>query len=446
MRRSFEPLISRQRIALQRPLARFLRSEANSGLLLMASALAAVVWVNSPWSAFYFQLWSTPLGLSFGDLSASRSLLSWVNDGLMALFFLLVGLEIKRELVIGELSTLKKAALPAIAALGGMIVPAAIYMGFNAWQTSARGWGVPMATDIAFSLGVLALLGSKAPFALKVFLAAIAIVDDIGAVLVVALFYTHRLDVGALVSAGLILLLLGLGNWMSFRSRLFYMAGGVALWVAMLGSGIHATIAGVLLAAMIPARVRLDPVEFLDKADQSLRDFERTGEAPGLMTTDRQAAIGDLETHCEHVQMPLERIEAALSPWVRIVVVPLFALANSGVIAPVDAGRILATPAALGIVVGLVVGKPLGIFAFTLFAIKLGVAKLPTGVRLRHVAGVGLLAGIGFTMSLFIADLAFPRDTDLEVARLSILLASIAAGLAGWFFLSLIQRRSSRSG
>jgi Na+:H+ antiporter, NhaA family len=425
-----------------RPIADFARAEASSGGLLMVCAIVALVWANSPWAAHYTALWQTQLTLGFGDARSEMSLLHWVNDGLMALFFLYVGLEIKREILIGELSSKRRAALPIFAALGGMIVPALIYAALNAGRPGARGWGVPMATDIAFALGVLALLGNRVPFALKVFLAAVAIVDDLGAVLVIATFYTSQIATSPLlVALAIVVVLLVLNSW-GVRSPIAYLLLGVGLWVCFLQSGIHATIAGVVLALTIPAKVHLDPVAFDTQAKEALAQFDKAGEGGEreLMNEDRQSAVRELERACERVQMPLERIEDVLQPWVAFVIMPVFALANAGV-SLAGGFQSVGSEIGLGVLLGLVLGKPLGITLFSVLAVKAGVAQLPSRIGWRQMLGAGILGGIGFTMSLFIAELAFKDPTDLVTAKLSILAASVTAGALGYLFLSGMGRR-----
>ncbi|MEA2553384.1 MAG: Na+:H+ antiporter, NhaA family [Fimbriimonadaceae bacterium] len=424
---------------MPKPLADFVQSEAHSGVVLMAFAIAAIVWANSPWAAGYFRLWQIPLNLGLGDWTTSMSLHQWVNDGLMALFFLLVGLEIKRELLIGELSSRSKAALPVIAALGGMVVPALIYVAFNAGTRTARGWGIPMATDLAFALGALALLGTRVPYPLKVFLAAVAIADDLGAVIVIAIFYTSGLNWTAVGAMALCLIVLLGMNRAVVRTPLAYAAVGLLLWIATLNSGIHATIAGVLLAMFIPAKVYLNPGEFASKAQETLEDFE--GDT-SLMNEDRQTAIRDLEQACEKAQMPLERVEDALGPWVRFGVMPVFALANAGV-AFGGFAEALQTKVALGILLGLVIGKPVGIMLAAWLSVRSGLGALPAGVSWKQLAGVGVLAGIGFTMSLFIANLAFVDEPTLRAIKVAILLASVVAGCSGFGWLALASRSTA---
>jgi NhaA family Na+:H+ antiporter len=416
------------------PFQRFARTESAGGIVLIACMLVALLWANSPWWESYYHVWETPLSVGVGPYQLSYSLHHWINDGLMAVFFFLVGLEIKRELLIGQLSSAKRAALPIAAALGGMLVPALIYAALNAGTAGARGWGIPMATDIAFALGVLALLGPRAPLALKIFLAALAIVDDIGAVLVIALFYTEGVSWAALGMAGVFLLGMLLLNRMGARHPGVYLLFGIALWLAFLKSGIHATLAGVLSATAIPARTRIDTQEFLDRGQALMHDFDAAGvEGEDVLTNhDQQAVIQALENACEEAQAPLQRIEHDLQLWVAFLIVPLFALANAGVHLTGDFGAALTHSVTLGVILGLVVGKPLGITFFSWLAVRVGLAAKPPGVTWRALHGVSWLGGIGFTMSLFIATLAFPDAALVDEAKIGILAASLLAGVVGW--------------
>jgi NhaA family Na+:H+ antiporter len=379
------------------PFKKFLHLQAASGILLMICAVIALLWANSAWADSYAQLWQTKFTVGYGEALLSKPLVLWVNDGLMAVFFLLVGLEIKRELVTGELASAKKAALPAAAALGGMLVPAGIFAWLNQGTPAISGWGIPMATDIAFSLGVLAVLGRRAPLSLKIFLTAVAIVDDLGAVVVIAAFYTAKIHWWLLAgSLALWLLAMWFGK-MGGRHPVVFILLGLAIWVLMLKSGVHATIAGVLMALAIPGRML--PHE------------------------------GDPAT---------EIWEHALHPWVAFIIMPVFALANAGVVIGEGFGAAVMSAPAMGIVLGLVVGKPVGIFLFSWVMVKAKVADLPAGMGWSQLVGVGLLAGIGFTMSLFVAELAYPGAAEkLNTAKAGVLVASLVAGLIGYWFIRL---------
>jgi NhaA family Na+:H+ antiporter len=415
------------------PFQRFTEIEASGGLVLLGATIVALLWANSPWAHSYEELWQTTVAINLGSISLSKPLLLWINDGLMAIFFFVVGLEIKREILVGELSSVRQAALPIVGALGGMVVPALLYATFNAGSAGGKGWGIPMATDIAFALGVMALLGSRVPTSLKIFLTALAIVDDIGAVLVIAFFYTSTIIWSALfVAAGVIALLI-ICNAIGIRHPLIYASLGFVLWVAFLQSGIHATIAGVLLALTIPARARIDSRSFLDNSRATLQEFEQHSERQNgvLINEEQLSAVLALEKACEHVQTPLQRLELYLHSWVTYLIMPIFALANAGVVLGSDIVNTLTNPVTLGVMVGLVVGKPLGIALFSWVAVRAQVAVLPEGTGWGQLIGVAVLGGIGFTMSLFIGELAFGASESLHAAKLGILIASLVAGIIG---------------
>jgi NhaA family Na+:H+ antiporter len=420
-----------------RPFQQFAHTEASGGILLLVCTLAALAWANSPWSHSYHELWHTPVTAGFGGFLLAKPLELWINDGLMAIFFFVVGLEIKREMLTGELSSPRQAALPIAAAVGGMAVPAALYLAFNAGTPEASGWGIPMATDIAFALGVLALIGKGVPDALKIFLTALAIVDDLGAVLVIALFYTSEISLAALGGGCGLLLMMVLANVLGIRNPLVYWLLGGAVWLAFLLSGVHATIAGVLGAMTIPARSLIDEKRFVEHGRFLLAEVERKvtpGEEP-LHYGNKHDAIHALDTTCENVETPLQRLEHRLHPWVAFFIMPVFALANAGVELGAGFLEALAQPVALGVIVGLVVGKQVGISLFSWLAVRSGLASLPAGVSWRHVHGAATLGGIGFTMSLFIAGLAFGSAESLAMAKAGILVASLIAGLAGLWLL-----------
>ncbi len=426
------------------PLEEFIHRQTTSGVLLMLCALAALAIANSPLAEGYAHVLHTELVVGLGEWKLAMSLHHWINDGLMALFFLVVGLELKRELLVGELAHPRQALLPILAAVGGMVLPALFYLLLNHEGSAMAGWGIPMATDIAFALGVLALLGSRVPPALLTLLVALAIVDDLGAVVVIALFYTAELNLVALGAAGGILLLLLALNRAGVRRLLPYMLLGVLLWLAMLGSGVHATLAGVLLAFTIPMRPRLDTPRFLHRSEGLLAEIRQAHEEePNIILNDRmRSRFTSLAEGVLLAQAPAQRLEHNLHLTAAYLVIPIFALANAGI--PVDLGalgEILGNPVALGVVLGLVGGKLLGIVGFVWLAVRLGVSQLPSGVGFRHILGMGLLGGIGFTMSIFIAELAFANDPqDLLMAKTGILLASALAGGAGYLWLRLAGR------
>ncbi|MEM6338023.1 MAG: Na+/H+ antiporter NhaA, partial [Bacteroidota bacterium] len=359
----------------------------------------------------------------------------WINDGLMAVFFFVIGLEIKREVLAGELASPRKAALALAAAAGGMVAPALFYVLVNLGEPTISGWGIPMATDIAFALGVLAILGKRVPVALKIFLTALAIVDDLGAVLVIALFYTAKLSWVALgAAAGLYVLLMGL-NKAGVRQTSVYAILGTLLWLAFLKSGVHATIAGVLLATTIPATRVIDAEEFLQKGKKLLANFAGSIKGEQTKLTHRQRdAISMLEQTCEDAEAPLARLEHSLHGVVAFAIMPIFALANAGVAFGAGGGSVV-TPVSLGVLLGLLVGKPVGVFGFAWIAVKMKIASLPVGVTWRHILGVSFLTGIGFTMAIFIANLAFAGSDQLDLAKMGILAASFVAGVIGYSLL-----------
>lgn len=418
-----------------RPIQAFIRMEAAGGILLLLCAVAALVWANSPLAPAYFGLWDTIVTVGAGSLIISKPLLLWINDGLMAVFFFVVGLEIKREILVGELSTPKKATLALAAAVGGMIVPAAIYALVNASGGGLDGWGIPMATDIAFALGVLALLGKRAPLALKIFLTALAIVDDLGAVLVIAVFYTAKVSATYLVYAGVVLAALTIGSRLGIRRTSFYVVLGIILWVLFLKSGVHATVAGVLLALTIPAKRLIDTGKFFETGKLLLHRFEAdVAEGKTQPTSDQAVALYALGETLDNLDTPLHRMERALHGWVAFFIMPVFALANAGV--ALSGGSGLANKVTLGIVLGLFLGKQIGVTFFAWLSVKLGWAELPTGISWKQVYGVSLLCGIGFTMSLFIGNLAFTDAAMLDNAKIGIIAASVLSGIAGWVVLS----------
>jgi NhaA family Na+:H+ antiporter len=419
------------------PFGRFMRTESAGGLVLIVSTLAALVAANSAWAPAYHALWETPLSFRLGSSLLEYSLHHWINDGLMAVFFFMVGLEIKREVLVGELASARRAALPIAGALGGMVVPALIFAALNLGGAGARGWGIPMATDIAFAMGVLALIGNRAPAPLKVFLAALAITDDIGAVLVIAVFYTAAINLKLLLLGLGLIVALGVFNRLGARRPYLYIVLGLAVWLCFLRSGVHATVAGVLVAMTIPARTRIDTGEFSDRGRRILDAFDAAGPDAESILTNRgqQSAIIELEATAEAAQAPLQWIERGLQPWVSFVVIPLFAFANAGVELNGHLAQAFASPVTLGVLLGLLVGKPVGITLFAWVATRLRLAALPTGCGWRPLHGVSWLGGIGFTMSLFVTNLAFRDQALVMDAKVGIFAASIGAALVGWLLL-----------
>jgi NhaA family Na+:H+ antiporter len=442
LRYPLEPLFGR----VLTPLERFLQRATAGGIILIVTT--AITLILSTWlgSEPLHHFWEQKLTIAAGTgFELGMSLHHWVNDGLMTLFFLLVGLELKREILVGELASIRDAALPVVAAAGGMIVPGLLYAVFNAGTPTASGWGIPMATDIAFAVGILVLLGSRIPRNLIIFLVALAIADDLGAVTVIAIFYTHTINTGAMLAAGLIFALLILINQGGVRKPLPYALVGIFLWYAVLASGVHATIAGILLAIAIPSLSRYSPQHFDTRIAELHTAFheERSADPEsGPLSNHRMAEIATAMEHsAEAVQSPLMSIEHELSPWVTFLVIPIFALSNAGIdLSTIQAGELL-EPVTLGVVFGLAVGKFVGIGSFSWLAVRLGWARLPAGVEWRHLLGAAWLGGIGFTMSLFISQLAFLDPAHSEQAKLGILLGSALSAVAGIVWLLIATAR-----
>lgn len=430
--------------AVLRPFVEFVQLEAAGAILLLACAVIALLWANSPWAGGYVRLWRTPVTIGVGRGALTETLGDWVNDGLMVLFFFIVGLEIKRELLMGELASVRHAALPFAAALGGMIAPALIYTALNHGHPEARGWGVPMATDIAFALGVLALVGDRVPLGLKVFLAAFAIADDLGAVVVIAVFYTAHLALGYLLLAAALFVIAAVVGRAGVRWPPVYLVLGVLLWYAVLRSGVHATIAGVLLAMTIPVGSRIDTDRFVWVGRALLDRFAAAGHASKAepINDEHQAALHALERAADAVQMPIERMQNVLHPWVTFGIMPLFALANAGVPLVGQLPAAAHSPVSLGVALGLIFGKPVGILLFVWLAVRMGIATLPRGVGWRQTFGAAVLGGIGFTMSLFIAGLAFRSAAELDQAKIGIFAGSLVSGAVGWF---LVRRATAQT-
>jgi len=423
------------------PLQRVLAHEAAGGVVMLIAAAVAIVWANSPWSDSYTEMWQTPLRIELGGLLHldHLSLQTWVNDALMTVFFLLVGVEIKREVVHGELRDPRAVALPVIAAVGGMLVPAAIYAGLNAGGPGSDGWAVPMATDIAFAVGVVTLAGTRVPLAAKIFLLTLAVADDIGAIVVIAVFYTGSLSWGwfacALVSLGGIFVL----RRSDVQSLAPYMAVGAFAWLALLESGVHATLIGVALGLLTPAWPLRSPRRFPPEARRVINKIEEAYYDRILTEeefAENEQRIAEVARLAMFSTSPLERLERALSPWVAYVVVPVFALANAGVSLSGDAiGGIVSEPVTTGVLLGLVVGKTVGVFGFTAIAVKTGIARLPTGTTWRHLFGLAMSAGVGFTVALFVTSLSFDTAATTDAAKVGILVGSTIAGIIGFTLL-----------
>ncbi|RYZ07591.1 MAG: Na+/H+ antiporter NhaA [Myxococcales bacterium] len=435
------PLLRFARIA-GRPLERFLHIEAASGVLLLVTAALALAWANSPWAESYQHLWHTPLGVRVGAFVFERPLEWVVNDGLMAIFFFLVGLEIRREVHCGELSEWRRAALPAAAALGGMLAPAGIYAALATSPDIRGGWGIPMATDIAFAVGILTLLGKRVPPALRVLLLALAVIDDLGAIIVIAVFYSAGLDVSgfAVAAAGLagIVLMQRLG----VRSKLAYVAPAVVAWAGVYSAGVHPTIAGVVVGLMTPVRAWLGAEGFVSDIRREVQHLEAT-EPKSLSAHQLAGALKHVNAAQREALSPAESLIHSLHPWVAFGIMPLFALANSGVSLEGAAFDDASWRVAGSVALGLVVGKPLGVLLAIFVAVRLGLSRLPTGVTPLHLVVLGVVAGVGFTMALFIAQLAFADQRLLAAAKIGILIASGAAGLAAFALGSALLPKTS---
>lgn len=455
-----------EKLGLRAVFLNFLKSEAFGGIFLFFAAVFAMIIANSPLSDMYFNFWHMQLGVEVqglmhpfpflahlgaqgenGSVFIGFSMHHWISDVLMALFFLMVGLEIKREILFGELASFKKAIFPALAALGGMVVPGAIYFTLNAGTPSAHGFGIPMATDIAFALGVIMLLKSRVPMALKVFLVTLAVVDDLGAIVVIALFYTSALDYWFLLLAAVLIGVLIAFNRLGIKQLTPYIIVGVLLWFAVHNSGIHATIAAVALAFCIPVRPKFDLEDFTPLVNNTAQSFIRGRSEDQVFLNESQVEnLRDMQRQIHMVQSPLGRLERALHPWSAYCIMPLFGFANAGVRldGDIDFSAIFALDHVfLGVMLGLLIGKPVGIFLITFLCEKFGIASRPTGITWGEILGAGMLAGIGFTMSIFVSDLAFVgaehAKQAAEISKIAILSSSLLAGLVGALFLLFLS-------
>ncbi|MCP4882773.1 MAG: Na+/H+ antiporter NhaA [Flavobacteriales bacterium] len=428
-------------------ISRFINEEAYGGILLIIATIIALIWANSSFYESYHHIWHEyKVGIIWGDIDLVASLHHWINDGLMALFFFVVGLEIKREIMGGELSSLKKASLPIAAAVGGMLLPAVFYaiVVIN-YPEYINGWGIPMATDIAFALGLLALLGSRVPLNLKIFLTALAIADDLGAVMVIAVFYTESIDYNELLYAGICLAIMIIANFAGVRRTVFYAIIGFAgVWIAFVYSGVHATIAGVLIALTIPARTKIGETDYINKLTLFLDKFklEKPDEKSTLLTKKQVHVISDIENLNKKAHTPLQKLEHALHPVTAYFILPVFALSNAGVHIDGNITDLLVHPISLGIIAGLVLGKWIGISLLSWLVVKLKFASLPEGVNWNQIRGVAFLAGIGFTMSMFISDLAFKDEEFKQIAKVGIMAASVISAIIGMVWLSMTSSKN----
>lgn len=425
---------------------RFAHSEATGSVLLLIATIIALVWANSPWATQYFDLLHAKIGIAVGNDIYTLSVHQVINDGLMALFFLVVGLEIKREVLVGELSSPGKALLPVAAALGGMIFPALIYLAFNANGVGADGWGIPMATDIAFALGILALLGNRVPVGLKIFLTALAIADDLGAVMVIALFYTQDLNFFALVADAALLAVMAFAANARIRRTEIYILLALGVWVFLFISGVHATIAGILVAMIVPVRTRNDPKELIQIGKEKINELEQQELAPDSMLNDRaqMETINELYAASRAMRPVGLTLEEYLHPVLVWFVLPLFALFNAGVHFDEHFFASFTHPISIGIILGLVVGKQIGVTFLTWLAVRSGRAQLPANISWKQIYGVSWLCGMGFTMSLFITELAFTSEELINYAKGGILVASLIAGVVGYILLHMWSPKISQ--
>ncbi len=427
-------------------ISKFISEEAFGGILLIFVTIIALIWSNSAYYESYDFVWHDyKVGFVWGDLNMVGSLHHWINDGLMALFFFTVGLEIKREIMGGELSSFKKASMPIAAAIGGMLIPATIYTIIMLTNPeNMNGWGIPMATDIAFALGLLALLGKRVNVNLKIFLTALAIADDLGAVMVIAIFYTDTIIFKELISAAFFIGVLIIANYAGVRRTSFYaIVGFVGVWIAFVFSGVHATIAGVLIALTIPARTKINENEYMSKLSSCLTTFN--AEKPNdnsLLTSKQSHLITKIQDLNDNAQTPLQKLEHALHPITAFIILPIFALSNAGVHIEGSIINMILHPVAIGIIVGLIAGKFIGISLFSKIMVWLKISTLPNGVTWNQIYGVAFLAGIGFTMSMFISDLAFDNDEIKQIAKVGIMTASFISAIIGMTWLVISTKKS----
>ena len=425
------------------PFEHFIHAQTTTGMILMFMTILALVLANTPLTEAYSHFFHTKIDLTVGSWQLSNSIHHWINDGLMAIFFFIIGLEIKREILVGELSNIKVAILPILAAIGGMIFPALIYLAINSGEVGAAGWGIPMATDIAFAISALVLLGKRVPTALVTFLVALAIVDDLGAVLVIAIFYTDQIHLLPLALAGVSFLILVVFNRVGIRMILPYFIVGLFMWFFMLESGVHATIAGVIAALAIPSKPKQTPSDFSKDAKDLINKYDKYPVSSDHFIHEEQKAILlNLQDKIDDIGTPSSRLEHSLHLPIALIIIPLFALANAGIAIDFSSiGTTIMEPVALGIIAGLIAGKVLGIFGISWLAIKLKIAKLPQGSTMNQIFGVAFLGGIGFTMSIFVADLAFINSPELIFqAKVGILAASLFSGLFGFLWLRYIAK------
>jgi len=417
------------------PFQKFVKIESFSGILLMLTTIVALVWANSSFGEFYKDLWQYDIGIVTESFEFKKPLILWINDGLMAVFFFLIGLEIKRELMIGELNSAKKIAFPLVGAIGGMLVPVVFFLLLNQNPGTIGGWGIPMATDIAFSLAILNVLGKRVPLSLKIFLTAFAIVDDIGAILVIAVFYSSSINVVLLLIAFALLTILYVTSYRGYYSKFMIFIFGIVIWFLFLKSGIHPTIAGILLAFSVPIRQKIDTSTFLNQFENIYKQIKNASilQKP-ILSNEQIENIGDLEDWTSRFQSPLQHLEHNLHGWVAYFIIPIFALANAGVI--IDSSVDIDTALVINIVICLILGKSIGVTALVMLAKKIKLIYVPSDINFRDILGVSFLAGIGFTMAIFIASLAFVASPEfIDSAKIGILIGSFISGIIGYLIL-----------
>ena len=423
------------------PFDRFFKQESSSSILLLGVTLLTLIGVNVGFYPYYYDLLHQKLTFGIGSFTLSKSLILWINDGLMAIFFFVIGLEIKREVLVGELSSIRKASLPVFAALGGMLFPVLIFLLLNKPAETAQGWAIPMATDIAFTLGILKLLGKRVPYALKIFLTAFAIVDDLGAILVIAIFYSSSIQLSLILAALGIFACLLILTRLGLYNKYFYFLMSLVIWVLFLKSGIHATLAGVLVAFAIPIRKNIKVLHFQEQMQEAVNEFKSMSgklHPKYILTHDQMGAVDTMEDLTNQIQSPLQNMENKLHGWVAFVIMPIFAFANAGVL--IDAESFANFDLSLIIAVSLILGNLIGISLFSFLAIKLKLANMPENTSFKQLAITGLLGGVGFTMSLFITNLAFDHQAFIDASKIGILLGSIIAGVGGYLLLKSTLR------
>ncbi|PWI31124.1 Na+/H+ antiporter NhaA [Flavobacteriaceae bacterium LYZ1037] len=424
------------------PFQKFVKIQSFSGILLLLTTIIALVWANSSFGNVYRELWQYDIGIVTDSFEFKKPLILWINDGLMAIFFFLIGLEIKRELLIGELNSMKKIAFPLVGALGGMLVPVIFFLVLNQNPETTKGWGIPMATDIAFSLAVLNVLGKRVPLSLKIFLTAFAIVDDIGAVLVIALFYSGTINISLLLVALGMLVVLYVFSFKGFYSKYMFFFFGTVIWFLFLNSGIHPTVAGILMAFSVPIRQKIDTTTFLIQLENVYKDIKNASvlQKP-ILSKEQIRHIDDLEDWAAQFQSPLQKLEHNLHGWVAYFIIPIFALANAGVL--IDSSEYLDTALVTNIVICLVLGKGIGISSVVMLAKKIKLIEIPSDISFKQILGVSFLAGIGFTMAIFIASLAFASSPEfIDSAKIGILIGSFISAVIGYLILRMDSKKA----